>query len=321
MARTLFLEPSRELHGGAGIGRAAKRLFAATRPLFFPASVLPVAVGTVWGYRASETFDGIALALALTATVLVHAGANVLNDVCDDLSGTDRANPDRIHPYTGGSRMIQNRVMSAREFLTWSLVLFAAAGVLGVVLAVIKGPAVLLFGGVGVALGVFYSAPFVRLSALGLGEGTVALAFGVLPVMGAAWLQEGAMSAELLLVSLAVAMWVGAILIIAEVPDIPADTAAGRRTLAVRLGRRGAQMLYFGVHLAAVAVLVALAVRGVMPWEFLAGPLVLLLAAGGAALAITSADRARLKRGIEATFIVHGLGCLWLAGWIFFAAA
>lgn len=282
--------------------------------------MLPVAVGTIWGYRASETFDGVAFGLALAATVLVHAGANVLNDVCDDLSGGDRANPDRIHPYTGGSRIIQNRVMTARGLMRWSLVLFAAAGVLGAALAVIKGPAVLLFGGAGIALGVFYSAPLTRLSAIGLGEGAVALAFGVLPVTGAAWLQGGAMSVDLLLVSLAVAMWTGAILIIAEVPDMPADTAVGRRTLVVRLGRRGAQLLYFGVHIAAVAVVVALAARGVMPWGFLAGPLVLLIVAGGAARAITSADRAWLKRGIETTFVVHGAGCLWLAGWLFFVA-
>lgn len=320
MTRTLFREPSRESLGGDGIVRVAKRLFAATRPLFFPASVLPVAVGTVWGYRASGTFDGIVFALALAATVLVHAGANVLNDVCDDLSGADRANPDRIHPYTGGSRMIQNRVMSARELMTWSLVLFAAAGVLGAVLAVIKGPMVLVFGGVGVCLGVLYSAPFARLSGIGLGEGVVALAFGVLPVTGAAWLQGGGMSIDLLLMALAVAMWVGAILIIAEAPDIPADTAAGRWTLVARLGRRGAQMLYSAVQAAAAVFAFALAARGAMPWGFLAGPFVLLLAAGSAALAITSADRARLKRGIETTFIVHALGCLWLAGWVFFAA-
>jgi 1,4-dihydroxy-2-naphthoate octaprenyltransferase len=317
--QALFREPSRETLGGAGFGRAAKRLLLATRPIFFPASVLPVIVGTVWGIRASGTFDGVAFMLALAATVLVHAGANVLNDVCDDLSGTDRANPDRIHPYTGGSRMIQNRVMAPRDLLWWNLALFIAAAILGAVLAAIKGPLVLLFGGVGLSLAILYSAPPMRLSAHGLGESVVAVAFGVLPVIGAAWLQGGAMSADLVLVSLPVGMWVGAILIINEVPDIPADAAAERHTLAVRLGARGAQRLYLGVHAAALAAAVALAARDVMPWAFLAGLSVLLFVAGGAALAIPNADQARLKRGIETTFVIHGLGCLWLAGWIFFA--
>lgn len=54
------------------------------RPKFFPASVLPVLAGTAWGYMAAGQFDLSCFVLALLATVCVHAGANVLNDVGDD---------------------------------------------------------------------------------------------------------------------------------------------------------------------------------------------------------------------------------------------
>ena len=52
------------------------------RPKFFPASVLPVLAGSAWGFMAAGQFDLSAFILALLATVCVHAGANVLNDVC-----------------------------------------------------------------------------------------------------------------------------------------------------------------------------------------------------------------------------------------------
>ncbi len=63
---------------GNSPARIAKRLFHATRPRFFPASGLPVLVGTAWGVQVSGQFDATVFALALLATVCVHAGSNVI---------------------------------------------------------------------------------------------------------------------------------------------------------------------------------------------------------------------------------------------------
>ncbi|HSN71533.1 MAG TPA: prenyltransferase, partial [Steroidobacteraceae bacterium] len=107
-------EPTPAAFEGTGPGAQARRLLHATRPKFFPASVLPVLVGTAWGASVAGSLDITVFLLALVTTVCVHAAANVLNDVGDDLSGTDRINQERIFPYTGGSRFIQNGVMSTR---------------------------------------------------------------------------------------------------------------------------------------------------------------------------------------------------------------
>jgi len=109
------VEPSAAQFSGQSFAKTAKRLFHATRPKFFPASVLPVLIGTTWGIQASGSFSASVFALALLATVCVHAASNVLNDVGDDSGGTDRQNEDRIYPYTGGSLFIQNGIMSASE--------------------------------------------------------------------------------------------------------------------------------------------------------------------------------------------------------------
>ena len=224
---------------GDSSARSAKRLFHATRPKFFPASVLPVVVGTAWGAYVAGAFDAYVFMLALVATVCVHAASNVLNDVGDEMIGTDRINEQRIYPYTGGSRFIQMGILSQSIMARLGAGLLVFAAILGVLLFLEKGPAILLFGLAGIALGVLYSLGPVKLSSLGIGEIAVAVAFGVLPVTGAAWLQGASIDTALVLYSLPVSAWVFAILFINEVPDIKADGATGKNTLPVRLGLQG----------------------------------------------------------------------------------
>ena len=183
--------PVPALFSGDSLPQTARRLFAATRPKFYPASILPVVVGTAWGASVAGAFDVTAFALAVLATVCVHAGANVLNDVGDESGGTDRCNEDRIYPYTGGSRFIQSGIMSAGNMARLGISLLTVAAVAGLLLLLRFGPAILWFGLAGVALAVLYSLGPVRLSSNGLGEVAVGIGLGMLPVTGAAWLQSG----------------------------------------------------------------------------------------------------------------------------------
>ena len=232
------LEPRLEDLAGDGLGRRARRLFLATRPKFLTASVLPVLVGTAWGGGLAGQFDfGIAL-LALLATALVHCASNVINDVGDEITGTDRANEDYIHPYTGGSRFITNGILSVQEMHRWGWVLIGLACVIGLVLALLKGPIVVALGLGGIAIAWLYSAPSVQLSGKGVGEFFLMIAFGVLPVCGAAWLQSGVFDLGALLLAIPVGIWVMLILWINEVPDRKADAANGKHTMVVRLGAR-----------------------------------------------------------------------------------
>ncbi|MGL6223780.1 MAG: 1,4-dihydroxy-2-naphthoate octaprenyltransferase, partial [Steroidobacteraceae bacterium] len=256
------LEPRYEDLAGDGLSRKARRLFLATRPKFLTASILPVLVGTAWGATVAGGLEvGVAL-LALLATALVHCASNVINDVGDEITGTDRDNVDRIYPYTGGSRFIQNRIMSPGEMHRWAWMLFGIAAVLGLVLAVLKGPWVIALGIGGIAIAVLYSTPSVQLSGKGVGEAFLMVAFGVLPVCGAAWLQSSIIDLDSVLIALPVGIWVTLILLINEVPDRKADGANGKRTLVVRLGVDGARHLYRVSHVIALASIVLLVTRG-----------------------------------------------------------
>lgn len=297
-------------------GQTARRLFHATRPKFFPASVLPVLAGTAWGVYTGGEFDAVLFALALIATICVHAGANVLNDVGDDSGGTDRENDDRIYPYTGGSRFIQTGIMDASGMARWGISLLAIAAVAGLLLIMLRGPVVLWFGLAGVSLAVLYSLGPVRLASIGLGELAVAVAFGVIPVVGAAWLQSGVVDLNAVMFSIPVSAWVAAILLINEVPDIQADGATGKRTLPVRLGNGGTAILYIAIHILALATTVHLAAVGQLPIVAPLVPALTLILVFKAAAAIKTGieDRATMTAGIEATLAVHTIGCIWLTG-------
>ena len=302
---------------GTSPGRVLRRYWGAMRPAFFPASVLPVVVGSAWGHAVSGAFDlGLAL-LALLATMLVHAGANVINDVADEASGTDRANTARIFPYTGGSRFIQNEILSARTMRRFGVGLLIAACLCGALLAWLKGPIVLAFGLAGVALGTLYSLHPVQLAGRGIGELAIGAAFGVLPVTGAAWLQSGIVDPTAVLISVPVATWVTAILLINEVPDIAADAAAGKRTLPVRLGVDGARWIYVGLHLGALlAIVAAVLSRHLSPFALLVPPVLFALAVVNARdIRPVTEAREPLKRAIERTLAIHSVGGLWLAVW------
>lgn len=317
----MLKEPTVTALGGRSPLRVAKRHFLATRPIFLPASVMPMLVGTAAGYRSSGHLDTAAFLIALIGFMCVHAAGNVMNDVYDDLSGTDRINDNRIFPYSGGSRFIQNGIMSRRQMTRWALTLLALAGIFGVVLVVLKGVGILAFGLAGSALFLLYLVPPVRLGARGFGEAAVGIGFGVLPVTAAAWLQAGAVTGDAFLLSLPVAFWIANVLLINEVPDARADGMTGKRTLVVILGCGRVRWVYLLLNIFAVLALVAAVIGDQLPPVAVVGPAALCLAAIPAtrAIAAVSGPRRALVRGIRITLAVHALGSLWLAASLWLA--
>lgn len=310
--------PTRPGPGRDGPGspcRTARCYAMATRPMFLSASLLAVVTGTSLGWHAAGRLDAAAALLALVCIALLHAGANVLNDVFDELNGADRLNTQRIHPYTGGSRVIQDGILSLEQMRGWGTLLLLSAVLPGLWLVAYGGPWVLALGLAGIALGVAYSAPPAQLAARGLGELAVAAGFGLLPVTGSAWLQSGELTAPALLLSITVGCWVANILLINEVPDAGSDAAAGKRTLVVRLGIPGAGRLYILLSLlAALCLGLAVLPGGASPWLLPGIALLPVAVLNGRALSKAGEDRNGLKRAIVRTLAIHAAGCVWLAG-------
>lgn len=209
---------------------------------------------------------------------------------------------------------IQRGIMSANSMARLGISLLAVAACAGLLLLMMRGQMVLWFGLAGVLLAVLYSLGPVRLHSAGLGEAAVGVAFGVLPVVGAAWLQSGIIDMNVVLFSLPISAWVAAILLINEVPDIRADAATEKRTLPVRIGLSGTAALYLAIHLSAVAVVIWMTVNAALPIAAPLIPVLLVILVVKATRAIRGgvANRQGMTDAIEATLGIHTVGSLWL---------
>lgn len=230
-------EPSTAIFHCQSFGNRLATWFAATRPPFLTASILPVVAGIAVAWAYSGTVNSTLALLTLLNIALIHSGANVLNDYFDALNGSDEANTQRIFPFSGGSRFIQNGVLSLGETFRLGVTLMLLGIALGLGIAAISGPFILLIGLIGGLTAVFYTAP-PCLVCRGVGDLAIALCFGVLPLIGTVYIQLGEVVPAAWWVGIIIGCFVAAILWVNSIPDIDADRKAGKRTLPVRLGTR-----------------------------------------------------------------------------------
>jgi 1,4-dihydroxy-2-naphthoate octaprenyltransferase len=303
-------EPSVEVFHGATTGNLIKTYVAATRPAFFTASLLPVITALAYVWRESGQFD-IFLALTILISVAcVHAAANVLNDFHDSQNGSDAANTGRIFPFSGGSRFIQNGILSELETQRFGLTLLAAGMLTGMIVLLTSGPLLWLIGLVGALLAYIYSAP-PCLACRGLGDLTIVVCFGLLPVTGTVYAMSGAIDSGSIWMGLGIGCFVAAILWVNSIPDIVADIQAGKHTLPSRLGAHQAAMLHGLWFLAGFALLLFAGLGQAV--------LLSLLAAIPALIATVSVIKGRMIPAMPMTIIAQAVVCLLLAiGFVLF---
>jgi 1,4-dihydroxy-2-naphthoate octaprenyltransferase len=122
------------------------RYFAATRPAFLTASLMACLIGLAISWHGDLTFDVILALVTLLFALLAHAGVNVLNDYYDALNGTDAQNTERIFPFTGGSRFIQNGVLSLTQTRNYGFALMTCVAVAGLWLMTRSAPQLMYVG-------------------------------------------------------------------------------------------------------------------------------------------------------------------------------
>lgn len=231
----------------------------AIRPYTLPLSLSPVLAGSVVGWVEGGSFRLDILISAALAAMLIQIGTNLHNDAVDSLNGTDR--PDRVGPV----RVTQRGWVTPRQMLTATAVAFALAAIAGSWLVVLGGWPVLLIGAASILSAWSYSSGPWPISRGPLGELFVLLFFGLIAVGTIAWLHSGTLSPAALLVGLVVGLPATMVLLINNARDIETDRRAGRKTLAILLGRANAMRLCALFLLALITSLVALALLG-EPW-------------------------------------------------------
>ena len=294
----------------AALSNPALRYFLATRPPFLSVTLFASLIGL-----ATAVFSGVALNPA-TATITVvfalvaHAGINVLNDYYDALNGTDAINTERVFPFTGGSRFIQNGVLTLNETAAFGAVLLGLVVAAGLWLTAASAPGLIWIGVAGLFIGWTYSAPPLKLNSRGLGEACVWAGFALIAV-GTDFVQRGSISSLPVVAVTGYALLVTNILYINQFPDRRADEAAGKHHWVVRLGVERARWGYAAIAAAAYLWVIAAVVVGTLPWLSLVALLPAALSARAARDLLRFASRPRdLATAIQLTIgaaSLHGL--------------
>lgn len=240
------------------------RGFAATRPAFLSITLIACLIGLAAAYADGVAIDVLRAVVTVITALIAHAACNVINDFHDAASGTDAGNSRRIFPYTGGSRFIQNSVISTRNSAILGYGLLAAVIPAGLWLTTVSAPPLLLIGISGLAMGWAYSAPPLHLVARGFGE-LVVTACWLLVVVGADYVQRGTFAWTPAAAGLSFALLVANLLYINQFPDHDSDAASGKHTMVVRLGPESAKWGYFGIALIAYAWLIIQVGRDNLP--------------------------------------------------------
>uniref|UniRef100_UPI000DF7800A 1,4-dihydroxy-2-naphthoate polyprenyltransferase n=1 Tax=Desertihabitans aurantiacus TaxID=2282477 RepID=UPI000DF7800A len=235
---------------------------AGARPRTLPAAVAPVLVGTGTAAFAGSPRWGLAV-LALLVSLALQVGVNYANDYSDGVRGTDA---DRVGPL----RLVGSGSASPAAVKRAAFAALGVAALAGLALVVLSGQWWLLaVGAAAIAAAWFYTGGPRPYGYAGLGEVFVFVFFGLVAVCGTTVVQTGRVDAATLVGAVVIGSLASALLVANNLRDIVGDRAAGKRTLATRLGDRGTRVLY--AALVAVGVVGVVVVAALTTWWALLG--------------------------------------------------
>jgi 1,4-dihydroxy-2-naphthoate polyprenyltransferase len=235
----------------------------AARPRTLPAAVAPVLVGTALaGYF--DVFHPLRFVAALVGAIFIQVGTNLSNDYSDARRGADA--DDRLGPV----RVTAGGLVPPKQVLVATYLSFGVAVVAGVYLVAVAGWQLLVVGAASILAGVLYTGGPKPYGYEGLGELFVFLFFGIVAVAGSFFVQITHLDWEAFALAVPVGLLAAGILMVNNARDIDTDRRAGKRTLAVRLGRPRARTLFAAtVYLAFLLTPITWLFGPTQPWVLL----------------------------------------------------
>jgi 1,4-dihydroxy-2-naphthoate octaprenyltransferase len=287
----------------------------AARPRTLPAAIAPVLVGTAAAIeRVGELPRVGAFIAALIGSIFIQIGTNLANDYSDAKRGADTV--DRLGPV----RVTASGLVAPRSVLLATWLAFGVAVVAGIYLATVAGWLIIAVGAASIAAGVLYTGGPRPYGYAGLGELFVFLFFGLVAVNGSYYVQLEELDWLPFGLSVAVGCLATAILVVNNVRDIDTDRRAGKRTVAVRIGREGARRLYLALIAGAyLALLVTLAAND-GPWWALLGLLSAPLALRPGRAVLTRTDGPALNGALAGTGALLGVFSLLVSAGLLIAS-
>lgn len=230
----------------------------AARPATLPAAAAPVLVGSALAAR-DDVFRWVAFAVILFAALAIQIGVNFANDLADAQRGADTEH--RIGP----ARAVATGLLSPAQMKRGIAVAFGLAALGGLYLIYLGGWVILAIGVVSIVAALGYTNGPIPYGYYGLGEVFVFVFFGLAATVGTRFVYDRSAPADAWVAGVVMGSLAAAILVANNVRDVDTDRAAGKRTLAVILGRQGGRWLYAFTIVTAFAVLIAGVVSRVLP--------------------------------------------------------
>lgn len=242
--------------------------FQATRPAFLSITALACLLGMSIG--SWENIHWLLSLIGLILALIAHAAANVINDYHDSINGSDWNNTNRIYPFTGGSRFIQEGILTEWQIKRLAIILFSIVIAGGLMLVYLSSLNLLWIGVTGIATGWFYSAKPFQLMSRGIwGEISISIAWALI-VVGSYWLNNPSSSPDpkIIWIACAYGVMVSTILFINQIPDIQADRQAKKITLAAASKSSNLSGWYAGIAMTAYALLIVGILNKQLPWHY-----------------------------------------------------
>lgn len=210
----------------------------ASRPKTLPAAAAPVLVATLIALKDGVFQFWPALA-ALAGALLIQIGTNFVNDYFDFKKGTDTE--ERVGPV----RVTQSGLLSPKEVIMGTWIVFGLAVLVGIYILIIGGWPIFVIGLLSILFGYAYTGGPYPLSYNGSADIFVFIFFGFVAVGGTYYIQAGTISPQIYWASIPIGLLATAILVVNNFRDIEQDRVAGKKTLAVRFGKKRTQLYYF----------------------------------------------------------------------------
>jgi 1,4-dihydroxy-2-naphthoate octaprenyltransferase len=272
--------------------------FLETRPQFLLLSVMLAILGNSIAWFYGSFHLGYAV-LAFIGLLLCHISVNVLNDYYDYISGIDLNT--RRTPFSGGSGFLPAASLNPRHVLWFGLACFFLAVPIGIYFVLVRGvwllPLLLV-----AAICILLYTP--QLTKLGWPEWSPGLGLGALPVLGTYFVQTGAYTLPALIAAIPSFILVHNLLLLNEFPDVEADKTAGRRTLPITMGGKGAAIVYSALTIILYLWIIAWVAAGLMPVFCLIALLTLPLAVRAIRGALNWQDESKLMPAMANNVLV-----------------
>ena len=256
----------------------------AARPRTLPAAAAGVIMGCALAWR-DGVFRWDAALVCLLVALLLQIGSNLANDVFDFERGSD------THERLGPTRVTQAGMLTPAQVKLGMGLVFGLSALLGLYLAWLGGWPILVVGLAAILSAIAYTGGPFPLGYYGLGDLFVFIFFGLASVAGTYYVQAGSVSAAAWWMAIPPGLIITAILVVNNLRDLENDRKAGKHTLAVLLGERGARLEYLLCLVVAYLILPLAAWLGLVPWLALLAWLSLPLAWKTARMVFTQSGR------------------------------